>query len=163
MPRFPQNRAVPGLTFFVTTSLANRALLLRAPDKAQIVVDSLQFFRRNGDIELYGFVVMPDHVHLILKLHDSLTLPRWVRRFKSYTAHGVGLGPIWEKGYWSEVVAGESFLLEKLQYIHANPIRAGLVTEPQEYAWSSAHHMWSERPEEFVDSWRGSAVGDRGQ
>ena len=102
------------------------------------MLDSFRFFRENGKIELYGFVIMPDHLHAILKTKAPVTISQFVKRMKTHIAHMLGQGPIWEKGYWSEVIEGGSFMKQKLVYIHENPVRAGLVRKPEDYPWSSA-------------------------
>lgn len=61
---------------------------------AQIALDSLQFFRRTKEIALYGYVIMPDHIHLIVKPLAPLTLSKFMRRFKTFIAHSLDRGSI---------------------------------------------------------------------
>lgn len=151
MVRIPANRGVPDLVFFITAGLRNRLPLFSNPKAAQIVVDSFQFFRENGGVEFYGFVVMPDHVHIVLKTKAPLTISQFVKRMKTHIAHSLGKGPIWEKGYWSEVIEGEVFMRQKLVYIHENPVRAGLVVSAEESLWSSAKEYFCKSTSDVID------------
>lgn len=155
MRHVPENRLAAGLTFFVTCTLKDRQPLFSHPHKAQAVVDALQFYRAQRILELFGFVVMPDHVHMIAKLSSSLTRPSFMNRFKSYVAHCVSVEAIWQRGYWSEVVASEAFLRQKLTYLHENPVRAGLSTKEEDFLWSSARDTLSDNPR-LTDPIRGN-------
>jgi len=143
MQSVPANRFEPNLIFFVNSALRGRLPLFADDNSAKIVSDSLQFFRRNKRILLYGFVIMPDHIHLLLRPVAPLTLPNFMRRFKNFVAHEIDQGSIWDKGYWSEVVVSEKMFWSRLKYLHLNPVRAGLVAEMCDYLWTSARE-WSE-------------------
>ncbi|MDD5088535.1 MAG: transposase [bacterium] len=138
MRRVPEDRFLTDQIFYVTLATLDRDRVFSNDLPVHVVSNSLQFFRTQREIELHGFVIMPDHVHVILRVVPPLKLPDWARRFKSYTAHALGGRRIWQKGYWSETIVSESFLREKLLYIHENPVRAGLSGDALKYAWSSA-------------------------
>lgn len=161
MQRVPPNRALTDNTFFVSAALKDRCPLFADEHAAKIVLGSWQFFRRRGEIDLYGFVVMPDHVHLILRVFPPLTVSAFMRRFKDYVAHALARGPIWDKGYWSEIMTSESMLIEKLEYIHANPVRRRLTENMADYPWSSAGDYFTDCETKRVDPWRSTTVGDR--
>ena len=154
MRHVPENRSVSDLTFFVTARLNTTRPLLGDADAGQLILDTLNFYRQRGEIECYGFVVMPDHIHLIVKVVAPLTLPRWMDRFKSYVARHLNKGPIWQRGYWSEVVPSIPLLEQKLRYIHENPVRAGLVREATEYVWSSASDYYLQATSDRIDNYR---------
>jgi len=150
--RPPENRAVSGLTFFVTARLRQSLRILAEAEHAKAVLNTLQFFRERHEAELYGYVVMPDHIHVIIRPLEPHTVSGLMRRLKTYTAKTMGKGPIWGEGFWSEVVPNDASLRQKLNYVHANPIRAGLVDKPEEYPWSSAGEFEAGRLGECVDS-----------
>ncbi|MBU0509781.1 transposase [bacterium] len=154
MRRVPENRNVAGLAFFVTFRLISSEPLFAKGQAAQIAIEALQFYRQRGDIDLYGFAVMPDHVHMIVKMNGDVTLMWWMNRFKSYVGRQLGKGPIWQRGYWSEVVPDIPFLEQKLRYVHENPVRAGLVVSPEDYAWSSARDYLCQATSDRVDRYR---------
>lgn len=161
MQHVPPNRAISDQTFFVSAALKSRRPLFADEHAVKVVLDSWQFFCRRGEIELYGFVVMPDHVHLILRVIPPLTVSSFMRRFKDFVAHTVAQGPIWDKGYWSEIMTSESLLIEKLEYIHGNPVRRGLTENASDYPWSSAADYCTDCETKRVDPWRPTTVGDR--
>jgi putative transposase len=153
MRRTPGNRNISGVTFFVTATLRDREQLFQEPRAAQVVSDSLQFFRQNKEVKLYAFVIMPDHIHFMLQVLPPLVLPRFMARFKSYTTHVLGGKPIWQKGYWSEEIAGDALFLQKINYIHDNPVRSGLTAEEHEYTWSSIHEFKKPDANRNIDSY----------
>ncbi|HEY3296633.1 MAG TPA: transposase [bacterium] len=144
MRNVPANRFESDRTFFVTSTLSISRPLFADAQNAQCILDTWDFYRARSEIELYGFVVMQDHIHLIVQVLSPLTLDAWMNRFKSYVAHKINCGPMWTRSYWSEVVVNEKFLRQKLHYIHLNPVRAGLVAKPELYYWSSARDYANE-------------------
>ena len=137
MRHVPENRAWSDGVFCVTITTLNRRTLFVNPKAATQIVESLRYFRKHGEVDYAAYVVMPDHVHVVLRPNAPLTLSAWARRFKSYTTHVLGPGPIWQSGLWSEVV-GERLFTQKVNYVHYNPVRAGLCETPEAYSWSSA-------------------------
>jgi putative transposase len=133
MERTPHSRTLRDQTFFVTTSTLNRKPVFASDVAAEIVLNTLQFFRQRKEIELYGYVIMPDHVHLALRVAEPLTLPNLMRRFKSFVARAVGQGEIWEKGYWSQAIPAEAVLVQKLRYMMRNPVEEGFCEEVEHY------------------------------
>jgi putative transposase len=104
-------------------------------------------------MDLYGFVIMPDHIHLIIKLQGAHTLPAFVRQFKTYIAHRLAKGPIWQRNYWSELIVHDRMLAQKLEYIHENPVRKGIVEHAEDYPWSSAKEYLVKDRFELIDSY----------
>ena len=137
MKSVPQTRTLTDSTFFITSNLDGEKCFVDEAN-ARIVLNTLDFYRKRGDILLYGFVVMPDHIHLLLNVNAPTTLPRFMNGLKSYIANQLGNRSIWQKSYWSELITNEHHFAEKLNYIHANPVRTNIVQSPEEFMWSSA-------------------------
>ena len=137
MRRVPENRTWPNQIFYVTISTLGRKSLFTKQETAGCILESLRFFRQRNEVDLFAYVIMPDHVHLILRPIHPLNISACVRRFKSYTTHVLGPGPIWQTGFWSEVIEGH-LAPQKMRYVHENPVRAGLCVEPESFPWSSA-------------------------
>ncbi len=154
MDRIPGNRFVEGCTYFVTMTLLERQPLFADPRAAEITFRELQYYRHKHEIELYAYVIMPDHVHVVLRPIGHLTLPRWVRRFKTFVAHALEQGPIWMRDYWSEYLWDDEMIAQKIEYIHRNPIRRGLVNEVGDYPWSSIADYYFKAKLEFVDDFK---------
>ena len=96
-------------------------------------------------IQLYAIVVMPDHLHLLLRpLRDPggwpYPLVDILQCCKSATAHRINQclhasGPVWEEESFDHVLRSDESLKEKAEYIQLNPVRRGLVTRPEDYPW----------------------------
>ena len=119
------------------------------PDAARSL--ALESCTRANDrkYRLYAAVVMPDHVHLIcMPLVDDeglISIPEITRTIKSESAHRINTalsrtGRVWQDESFDHVLRGDESLRSKVQYILENPLRAGLVTPPEEYPW-----LWWDR------------------
>ena len=143
-----------GHAHFVTFSCYKRRRLLDHDHAKQIVINELrvQLEKQNGSC--MGFVIMPNHVHAILSFNDinqiCKCLQGWKRRssyrikqlFKnSLVSYGARISlhdPIWQAGYYDYNLYSDHKTLEKLRYIHNNPVKAGLVKNPCDWLYSSA-------------------------
>lgn len=138
--------AVPSTPYFVTTATVDRRPVLASPRLAHIVVDNLAFYRDRGDFELIAYVVMPDHIHLLATpLRDPIS--DVMRNLKSHIARGIRLargttGPVWQQSFHDRVARSEDDVRKFAEYIHHNPVVAGMVTEPEDYPFSSASVRW---------------------
>ena len=155
----------PEFPYFVTTTAVQRQHLFRQDVIKRIVVDTLDCMRLRGRFKLYAFVVMPNHVHLMMQCPEEHPLEACVRDFKKHVADRVirfyrvvgneavleflssaagGSGKqrykVWEEGYDAREVFSPEFLEQKLSYLHRNPCQAHweLASDPEEYVWSSA-------------------------
>ncbi len=148
---------------FLTFSCLQRLPLLRGPDARDIVLDALFQARDTGSFQLYAWVIMPSHLHLLIRPNlPEHTVPRVLRQIKEPAARTIlkewrsrdapilerlvnakGQAQFWLKGGgYDRNIYSQKELMEKLTYIHQNPVRAGLVSLPTEWKWSSAnaHH-----------------------
>ena len=140
MPRTPRPTC-PGLIFHAFNRGNGRQCVF--PDKE----DYLAFLAALGSLKsrrpfrLYGYCLMPNHVHLLIQPVDT-TISRILQSL--LTSHSIRYhrrrgtcGHVWQGRFKSPVIQGEAHILRVLRYIEANPVRAGLVRTPEEYAWSS--------------------------
>jgi REP element-mobilizing transposase RayT len=117
-------------------------LFLQQPAIAQIVVDSIQKGESLGHYQLHAFVVMPNHVHLLLAPH--VTPSRLLKPLKGCTAREANriLGrtgePFWQRESYDHWVRGGAEFERIRRYIENNPVKAGLVAQASDYPWSSA-------------------------
>ena len=139
---------------FITFSCYKRRRLLDDDVCKRIVVSSMasQLKKRNG--ECLGFVIMPDHVHSLIKFSEDGVLSSFMQQWKrtssyrikqiyneiltGYIAAWSPVDPIWQRHYYSFNVFEESKLHEKLEYMQNNPVKAGLAASPTDWAYSSA-------------------------
>lgn len=93
---------------------------------------------------MYCFALMDNHAHLIIearnrtnisKIMHALTLSYSVKFRKKYTYTGY----VWQGRFKSNVIDGDNYIVECIEYIHNNPVRAGIVAKAEDYPWSSYH------------------------
>jgi putative transposase len=111
---------------------------------ATLLIDVLRSQALAGRFTIHDFVVMPDHVHILITLPGELTVEKAVQFIKggfSFRAKKeLGfMGEVWQKGFSEVGVREKSNFLEHRRYIEQNPLKAGLAASPEEYPYSSAH------------------------
>ncbi|MEI6862115.1 MAG: transposase [Verrucomicrobiota bacterium] len=120
--------------------------VLRKPECAKAVVENWRHFH-GARYRLHAWVVMPNHVHILIGHQAGCTLSEIVQSWKSYTAKVIlrhcanGQFPgnhVWQADYWDRFIRNERHYASTVDYIHNNPVKAGLVTRPQDWPWSSA-------------------------
>jgi putative transposase len=85
---------------------------------------------------------MPEHVHLLVSEPEKLLLSKVVGALKTEVSKKAAssLEPLWQKRYYDFNVITQTKFVEKLRYIHRNPVERGLVEKPEEWLWSSFRH-----------------------
>jgi len=107
--------------------------------------------------DIHAYVLMTNHVHLLLTPHRADSASRLMqslgRRYVQYVNRFYKRsGTLWEGRFKASLVNAEEYMLRCYRYIELNPVRAGMVADPAEYAWSSyRHHALSERSELICD------------
>jgi len=110
---------------------------------AELLIDVLRSCVKAGRFIVHDFVVMPNHVHILMTISGSMTVERAMQLIKggfSFRAkRELGFqGEIWQRGFSDIRVLDESSLLQHRLYIHNNPVKAGLVSAPEEYPHGTA-------------------------
>jgi putative transposase len=135
----PQRTATTG-TSFITTITYNRRRLFQVPANAKVFLETLQHYRTQGAYKLHAFVVMPDHVHLLLTPTEK-TISQVMNLIKGGFSRRLPYNsPIWQRGFADHLVRDAAQFKSRREYIHQNPVRANLVTAPDLYPFSSAYH-----------------------
>lgn len=140
--------------FFVTFSVYKRRRLLDLDQPKRMVLGVLNHLLESMSGRCVGFVLMPEHVHALLWLPDPRDLPRFLHGWKRMSSFGIrrwyadhaphyfsGFGPgdrFWQPKSYTFHVYSKRKLREKLNYMHLNPVRAGLVAKAEDWRWSSA-------------------------
>lgn len=114
-------------------------LWLKKNDIAEIVSKSIHFYAGNK-YELYCFTIMPNHVHILFKLHDSI-LSKVLQDIKKYTAREANKillrnGQFWHQESYDHVVRNDAELRRIFNYILQNPVKAGLVQNWGDWQWT---------------------------
>jgi putative transposase len=139
--RFPPQ--IYGQCFFVTTSFREHARHGELPGMYAALAESLAFYTRRDNAGIIAYCFMPTHLHLILVI-DGARLGRFMRDFKKYIAQKKAADlrieepNVWEERYDRVVMTTEPVLRQKVEYIHQNPVKAGLTARPEFWEWSSA-------------------------
>jgi len=126
--------------FFATFNV-ERGVPPLFPGERDLVLKTLAELRGPRDFKLFGYVVMPDHVHLLL-WPQSISLVRILRDLKSLTGFGMAKGrgrhgQIWQRSYFDFICRRARDFSEKLEYIHRNPVVAALASRCEDWQWSS--------------------------
>jgi putative transposase len=134
----PARTSRPG-TYFITTATYNRRRLFQLPANAELFLETLQHYRREGHYKLHAFVVMPDHVHLILT-PPAITLERAIGLVKGGFSHRLASKfPVWQRGFTDHRLHDAEDREIRRTYLHQNPVRASLVETAELYPYSSAY------------------------
>ncbi len=168
LPKFNDNSYV----HFITTDTYKNRPYFRDKEFCRILLDELEFYSKKYSFVLIGYVIMPDHLHLLLwwdrEEKPELSISKIMNSIKTMTAKRIkrhlfynrgvkyvgrltDVGQptrrpfkLWQPGFYDFNVYNKEKLLEKLNYIHHNPVRVGLVLSPDAYKWSSYRLYFSE-------------------
>jgi len=144
---------------FVTFSCYRRQPLLATAGAKRRLEVALEQARRQYGFYITGYVVMPEHVHLLVSEPERGTLARALQAMKQSVARRLiaGRTHFWQARYYDFNVWTKRKRSEKLRYMHRNPVKRGLVDKPDEWAWSSFRHyaMGEEGVVEIESEWTG--------
>lgn len=147
MPKFTRKRlhhAMPpwvkdGETYFITINCAQRgARTLTIPENAIVIKDAIQNYTTFGKLWPRLVVLMPDHLHALLSLNTTRhTIRQIISPWKSYLKKTRGID--WQDGFFEHRIRNQDSLEEKAHYLRQNPVRAGLVEDPEDWP-----HIWTQ-------------------
>ena len=157
---------------FVTLQVVAWVDIFTRKNYRDIIITNLEYCQKHKGLEIYGWVVMSNHLHLLVKSHKE-ELSNILRDFKSYTSKKIieeihscnesrrewmlkifknaafehkrnSEYQFWTHENHAEYIYSTKFIEQKLDYIHNNPVRAGIVEKPEEYLYSSAKNYADE-------------------
>ena len=152
---------------FVTFTIVDWVDIFTRPVYKELIIESLKYCQQHKGLELYAFCLMTNHLHLLVAATPPINLSDIIRDFKKHTNKQIIKlieqenesrrewilyrfafhakyklrikdYKVWKDGYHGIQCGSAEILMQKLDYIHNNPVRAGIVTEPQHYLYSSA-------------------------
>ncbi len=166
MPRSYRVFSESNCAYFVTCTAVNWLPIFVQDAYRQIVLDSLKYLREHKRTQLNAFAIMPTHLHAVLWPETGGNLSDVLRDFKRFTsrtiskealrqgdqhtlevfvtarqsnrAQDVSQYQVWQDGSHIEVIYTLDFATQKINYIHNNPVRAGLCAMPEDWPYSSA-------------------------
>jgi putative transposase len=134
----PANILSPSRIFFATTSTAMGKRLLQSERNAGLLIDVLRSLVAERHFKVHDFVIMPDHVHLLIEVCGEMTIEKAMQlikgRFSHRLSHEFGYkGEVWHRGFTEEQVMNKQSFDAHRAYIAENPVKAGLAGSAEEY------------------------------
>ncbi|MBI2913044.1 MAG: transposase [Chloroflexi bacterium] len=149
--------------FFVTVVTRNRQPIFHDHNAADLMLTELWRLREELRFALLGYVVMVDHIHLILVPGEAASLSQIMQLVKGRFARAWNerrsrTGSLWQSRYYESAVRTQEQLTSWIEYIDRNPLEAGLVASAPEYPYCSAGGRLATDLEAYLDgSWGGQA------
>jgi putative transposase len=158
-----------GAVHFVTFTVHQWVDVFTRKEYVDLLLESLKYCQVNKGLEVFGWVIMSNHCHLIIRARNE-NLSDVIRDLKKFTAKAIykaiesnpkesrrgwllrvlshnGKIWLWEEGYHGEEITSQNFFDTKLRYLHQNPVKAGIVEKEEEYLHSSCRDYYGIREE----------------
>jgi REP element-mobilizing transposase RayT len=163
---------------FITSTIVEWLPVFTTEACCDIIVRSLTYCREHKGLKIYAWVIMDNHFHAIVSGPD---LPRTITDLKKFTAHEIlkqlkiegrewllnqlsyfcaahkyaSAHQVWQEGVHPQSIPSDEIMLQKLEYLHNNSVKRGLVASPEHWRYSSAHEwLPGAIPVMRVDPWR---------
>ena len=150
--------------YFITSSIVDGIPLFSSPEIAQFILEGFHFLQQARGVQLYAYVIMENHIHFIASDHESLSVK--LKNFKSYTARQIidylknghnhrllkqikraklkhknqSNFQVWQEGFHTKQITNDDMMVQKIEYIHNNPVKRGYVDLPEHWRYSSARN-----------------------
>jgi REP element-mobilizing transposase RayT len=147
------NHGYPSL---ITTNIESRRPVFNSSEAAKLLLRVISEVRHETRFQLLAFVIMPDHIHLVVAVPQGLTLGRVLRLIKGrfsnrYNRMRRSHGSVWQDRYHERALRSERELVAAIEYVHANPVQAGFTGQAESFSWSSANSAY----QTDLDAYRG--------
>ncbi len=156
-----------GNSYFITTSVNKFVKIFKKIKYVYIILENINFYKEKYGFKLIAYVIMPDHIHMLIYPDQGRVkeISKFIEDFKKFTARKLCEQmkkdkrinwlrlfrleepkkknweyQIWQQGYDDLGVYSPKILRTKINYIHNNPVRKGLVEKPEDYLYSSARN-----------------------
>ena len=146
---------------FITCTVLNWLPIFTNTQSVSIILDSLKHLQKSDNLKIYAYVILENHLHLIVQSDD---ISKSIRNFKSFTAREIikllhqknattlltqfsfykkahkkdRTYQIWQEGYQPKLIQGDNMMIERIKYIHNNPVKRGYIEEDWHWRYSSA-------------------------
>ncbi len=149
---------------YITFSCKERRALINTEDHFIIILEALEKYRLSKEVKIFAYVIMPNHLHLLMQFPENLAPSEFLRVFKRTTSYRLlrwyeDYNPsvlyslhykdgkhirkqFWQRGcgYDRHVEGNPDSIRTICEYIHGNPVRKGLVENPEDWQWSSTKY-----------------------
>jgi len=140
--------SIAGIGYFITKCILHKdKILLNDPEIAKIIIETFQWMVSHSYIKIGGFIIMPDHYHLIMAVLGTKSLSNTMRSIDQYSAKKINThlhrsGRFWEEGFFDHSLRNLQDYEVAIKYIHDNPVKTGLCSSPDKYLFSSANKQY---------------------
>lgn len=147
---------IAGYLYHVTARGNYRQDIFYSDKDKELYMELLAYYQKQLGFRLYAFVLMDNHIHLLLERSDKASLAEIIKSLngrysKQCNKRKKKKGHLFQGRFYSVIVEADSYLLELTRYIHLNPVRAGIAERPQDYVWSSCRTYLGLDYHPFVD------------
>ena len=154
MARLPR-LTVTGYPHHVILRGNNRHDIFLSVADYQRMLDLLFEHSRAQKVDVHGYVLMGNHLHLLLTPQEDQALPKMMQAVgrsyvQAFNKRHSRTGTLWEGRYRSTLIQTDRYLLACMVYIDLNPLRAQMVTQPEDYVWSSFGHYAGHRVDRLI-------------
>jgi putative transposase len=154
MARLPR-LTVPGYPHHIIQRGNNRQAIFSAAADYELLLALIDEHARKQHVALHAYVLMSNHFHLLATPETVEGIPQMMqavgRRYvRNYNLRQQRTGTLWEGRYKSNLIQAERHLLACMVYMDLNPVRAGMVLDPADYAWSSHQHYIGRRVDKLI-------------
>lgn len=169
-----KNKITKGYSYFLTFTVVDWVDVFTRPAYRHIILDSLEYCQKSKGLKIYAWCLMSNHLHLIAASDENFNLSDTIRDFKKFTSKAITTAiselpesrrnwmlnrfefagkynpkitnyKFWQDGNEAKEIHTISFLQQKLDYIHNNPVVAEIVDKPEDYLYSSAKSYCNEK------------------
>jgi putative transposase len=131
---------------------------------AGLLIEVFRTYMRSGKITVHDFVIMPNHVHILMTIPGETSIEKAMQLIKGSFSFRAGKelgfhGEIWQRGYSDEQVLDERSFQQHSEYIDNNPVKAGLASRPEEYPFGTAYLKMQKNAGAKARGLLGAAIG----
>ncbi len=146
---------------FITCTVLHWIPIFTRTESVQIIIESLKYLQTNDNLKIYAYVILENHLHMVVQSDD---LGESIKKFKSFTAKKIinllqaynvqtildqlafykkahktqSDYQLWQEGFAPKLIQNDAMMLERINYIHLNPVKRGYVDDAKHWRYSSA-------------------------
>ena len=141
--------------YFVTSVTYKRKALFVEEEAVSLLLLTIEYFKLTLDYRIFAFCILPEHIHFIIQPFGKYNLSHIMLMIKGNFSRrfnkSLGLtGHIWQKRFYDEGIRDEAMLISKIDYIHNNPLKHGIVTDIDKFAYSSYQYYFKNKTHTFT-------------
>jgi REP element-mobilizing transposase RayT len=143
--------------YFLTLTVIDWIPIFTNEEYFNIIIDNLKFYCNKINTRIFGYVIMLNHIHLIIQSDDAINFTKSLKGYttkailtklqkdnRPYYKSLIVSGRIWQKTNMPILIYSEKFFNQKLDYIHNNPVEKGYVESPEDWIYSSARNYYND-------------------